>query len=260
MPLIRKIARGAAYAAVVLACGALLFFPVMYLLGAFFSYTSGGIIARYPAQLQTEFTLQHLTYLPYQKVPACAVDGIISVEDKRFFIHPGIDPIAVVRVALASFKNDHQDHGGSTLTQQLARIIVHVPRQQPSLTAEVVSELRVLKYALIIEHDFSKDKILELYLNSVYYGRGAQGLAQAAKAYFHTNPSHLTNGQCFFLTGLPQAPTYYGSNPQGSAAQDRYLHVLGTLERNGYLSKDQEIALKTTPLFDSKTHAAPNSL
>ena len=250
------------YGAAFLVCCALLFYPAMDLLAAVFSYANGGLVAQYPGQLKSALTHEHLTYLPYRALPHCAVEGIVSVEDKRFFMHPGVDPIAALRVAFQSLQYDHQDHGGSTLTQQLSRMVLRAPRQQPSLFSELHSQLRILEYALVIEHDFSKKKILELYLNSAYYGRGARGLAQAAAAYFHNDVAHLTTGQYLYLAGLPQAPTYYGSNPQGAAAHGRYLHVLATLRRNGYISDIQEHVLRASTLFSLATlpHLTQSSL
>jgi membrane peptidoglycan carboxypeptidase len=231
------------YVAAAIVLSAALFYPLSYLFGAFFAYTSGNAVAQYPAALRHTLSAKHETYLPYNEIPRCAIDGAVSVEDKRFFHHPGIDPIAIMRVVFQNFHNDHQDHGGSTVSQQLARLIIAEPRRQPSLLSELWSELRVVKYGLVVEHDFSKDKILELYLNGIYYGRHAQGFAQAAEAYFHTGAAGLSQAQCYYLTGLPQAPSYYGSDPQ--AAHKRYLHVLETLRSNGRITTAQERVLQT---------------
>lgn len=231
------------YVVAAIVLSAALFYPISYLFGAYFAYTSGNLVAQYPGALLHSLSATHETYLTYDEIPRCAVDGAVSVEDKRFFHHPGIDPIAIMRVVFQSFQNDHQDHGGSTISQQLARLIIAEPRRQPSLLAELWSELRVVKYVLIVEHDFSKDKILELYLNGIYYGRHARGFAQAAKAYFHTDAAGLLQAQCYYLTGLPQAPGYYGRNPR--AAHQRYLHVLETLRRNGRITTAQERNLQT---------------
>lgn len=242
--MIRNITRFIAYGMAAVVAGISSFYLSCYLLGAVFGHTRGGIVARYPARLAASLTLKHRTYLPYGALPRCAIDGTVSVEDKRFFYEPGIDPLAIVRVAFASHRNDHQDHGGSTISQQLARMIIAEPRRHPSLLAQVSSELRVIAYALVVEHDFSKDKILELYLNSAYYGRGAHGFAQAAATYFHTDPAHLTRSQCYYLTGLPQAPSRFGRNRR--AARERYLHVLATLRRNGYITSAQEAAFASS--------------
>jgi penicillin-binding protein 1A len=231
------------YVVTAIVLSATLFYPLSYLLGAFFAFTSGNLVVRYPAALRHTLSARHETYLPYKEIPRCAIDGTISVEDKRFFLHPGIDPIAITRVVFQRFQNDHQDHGGSTISQQLARLIIAEPRRQPSLLAEFWSELRVVKYGLVVEHDFSKDKILELYFNAIHYGHHAQGLAQAAEAYFHTGAAGLSPAQCYYLTGLPQAPSYYGRDPQ--AAYKRYLHVLKTLRNNGHITTAQERALQT---------------
>lgn len=234
---------GAFMTAAAVGCFALTY-ALAYICGAAFALTGGAIVARYPAALKAAVASHRGTYVPFGALPRCAIDGVISVEDKRFFHNPGIDPIALFRVAFATLKGAHGDQGGSTITQQLARLIIDEPRSQPSLAAEFWSEVQVVKYGLITAHDFSKDEILELYLNSVYYGRGAHGFAAAAKTYFGTAPANLSQAQCYYLTGLPQAPSYFGSHPAAAAA--RYQHVLSTLERNGFITpmEQRQLALK----------------
>jgi len=231
--------------------GTLLFYPTMFALGAVLSAVDDSPVAQYPQHLKSVFEQRRLTYLPYGALPRCAIEGIVSVEDKRFFLHPGVDPIAALRVALQAIRNDHQDHGGSTITQQLSRMILREPRRHRSMPSELYSQLRVLQYALVLEHDYSKKQILELYLNGAYYGDKAQGLEQAARAYFRSDVSHLTTAQCFYLVGLLKAPTLYGNDPQGAAARRRYWHVLRTLRRNGYISPIQELGLRDDKLFGS---------
>ncbi len=242
--------RGALLGAVILALCALFFNPIMALAGDVFAHGQAQrIVTEYPARLQASFTRQGLQYVPYTELPVCAQEGIVSVEDKRFYQDRGIDPIALIRVSLTSFRNDHVDHGGSTLTQQLAREIIEEPRGSSGALSNALGVLRVLYYALIVDHDFSKPQILELYLNGTYFGRGAYGIAQAARAYFHTNLENLTFGQCVYLTGLPQAPSYFGAHPDGTSALARYRHVLGTMVRNHYLSTTTAAALGKADLF-----------
>lgn len=224
--------------------------PLTALLGSIISSgVSQQTVLEYPAFVESEVDREQSTVIPYSALPDCATDGIISVEDKRFYYTNGIDIIAVARVLLKSFVNDHRDHGGSTITQQLARRIINEPRTvaNPFLHAHEI--IRVLYYTLIVNTVFSKHEILSLYLNSVYYGRGAIGIAQAARAYFNTDLRHLTFGQCVYLAGLPQEPSVFGNNPQGRKSMNRYRHVVGTMLRNGYISAQTATSLLREELF-----------
>ena len=215
----------------------LYFGPLMRALGDLLSYGQAGrVVQSYPARLRGELSAKGLRYVPYAEIPLCARQGIASVEDKRFFTNSGIDLLAIVRVLAMTVVNDHADHGGSTITQQLARIIVEEPRNEPGVLAEALGMMTVLRYTLVVNYEFTKPQIMELYFNSVYFGRRAQGIAQAAKAYFQSDLEHLRMGQCLYLTGLPQAPSIFGRDAAGPGAMQRYRHVLSTMARNHYLS------------------------
>ena len=97
--------------------------------------------------------------------------------------------------------------------------------------------------------DFSKQKILELYLNGVYLGRRTTGVLAAAQAYFHVPLAQLDQAQCIYMAGLPNDPARFGADPSGPRAMARYRHVIATMERNGYLTEEQGIALVDDPLF-----------
>ncbi len=224
--------------------------PITALFG---SIISSGVaqktVISYPEVVGRKIAKEQSVFVPYSKIPDCATNGIISVEDKRFYYTNGIDIIAVVRVFMKSFLNDHTDHGGSTITQQLARRIISEPRGALNPIIYMHGLARVLYYTFIVSNVFSKHEILSLYLNSVYYGRGAIGIAQASHAYFHTDLHNLTFGQCIYLTGLPQEPSVFGNNPQGKQTMSRYHHVVGTLLRNGYISAHTAHNLLQEKLF-----------
>ena len=194
-------------------------------------------------------TRQQWGYVDYPHIPACLEQALISVEDKRFRLHGGIDPIALVRALAEDVQNDRVDHGGATITLQLARMMLEIPRRQPSALAEVTSQLRIMRAALIVEHDYSKQTILELYLNGAYLGHGATGVVAAAEAYFHVPLQRLNEAQCVYLAGLPNNPGRFGADPSGEGAMARYRHVIATMERNGYLSEAQAEALGGVQLF-----------
>ncbi len=224
--------------------------PITSMIGSIISSSNATrTVLAYPSVVNKEIAKEQSIFVPYAKIPRCAIDGIISVEDKRFYNTNGIDIIAAVRVFIKSFSNDHTDHGGSTLTQQLARRIIREPRHTANPFLYAHGLLRVLYYTFIVNTIFSKHEILTLYLNSVYYGRSATGIERAAYAYFGTDLDHLTFGQCVYLTGLPQAPSIFGGNPKGKFAMSRYHHVIWTMVRNGYISVSFEQTLLREQLF-----------
>jgi membrane peptidoglycan carboxypeptidase len=247
----RRLRTAILVAAALAVLGGLLFLPATAsAIGGVLAHSAdGATIAGYPQWLRQQAARHHRGYVDYADIPPCLTQAVISVEDKRFLLHGGIDPLALARALAEDAQNPHVDHGGSTLTLQLARMILQVPRHQPSETSEISSQLRVVAGGLMVEHDFSKQKILELYLNAVYLGRRTTGVMAAAQAYFHAPLQQLDRGQCIYMAGLPNDPTRFGADPSGPRAMARYRHVIATLERNGYLTEDQGLALADNPLF-----------
>lgn len=244
--------RAAAIAAAALVALAVLLFlpPLDRAFGGVLALSDdGATIADYPHWLRQQAAKRHWGYVEYADIPRCLEQAVVSVEDKRFLLHGGVDPLALLRALVEDAQNDRVDHGGSTITLQLARMILHVPRRQPSPLAELASQLRVVRAALMVEHDFGKQEILELYLNGVYLGRRATGVQAAAQAYFHTPLQQLDLAQCIYMAGLPNDPARFGADPSGARAMARYRHVIATMERNGYLTREQAVALTDDQLF-----------
>lgn len=241
-----------AAAAVVFA--ALLFVPpVDRALGGLFARSAdGAAVASYPERLREQLARHGWDYVDHAHIPTALEQALISVEDKRFLLHGGIDPVALARALAQDAQNDRVDHGGATLSLQLARMILQIPRRQPSTLAELASQLRIMRAALILEHDDSKQKILELYLNGVYLGHGATGVAAAAEVYFHVPVERLNEAQCIYMAGLPNNPGRFGADPSGDAAMARYRHVIATMVHNGYLTAHQAAALDGAQLFAQK--------
>jgi membrane peptidoglycan carboxypeptidase len=232
------------------------FYPLGRIVGGWLAHSDmGQVIAAYPDALAEQSRSRKGGYIAYGDVPGCLRQAIVSVEDKRFHTHSGIDPFAAVRVTIENLRDDGEDHGGSTITQQLARAILEVPRRQPHMFAEVTSRLAVMRGSLILEHYFSKEKILELYLTSIYFGKGATGIGAAAAAYFGKDLRELDRAECIYLAGLPQAPTTFGLDPDGDYARERFAHVVATMERNGYVSRDEAAAIEAEQLFATTTHS-----
>ena len=174
-------------------------------------------------------------------IAPAVIDATIAAEDQRFRQHPGVDPIAIARTA---FRTGDGPSGASTLTQQLVRRLYLGSGGGPPL----VRKAREALLALQIEAHRSKDQILELYLNEVYYGRGAYGIEAAARVYFGVAAANLDVARAAFLAGLPQLPSAYGSPADGGAARARQAYVLSRMAAEGYISASQETAARAEPL------------
>src|SRR6478609_3249048 len=173
-------------------------------------------------------------WLPYNRIPAVMRDAMISVEDRRFYNHPGIDPIGIARmlwVAKRLHAEGRRLQGGSTITQQLARNIFL------SNAYSYGRKVREMILALALERKFSKQQILELYLNRVYFGGGAYGVDAASRKFFGHGADHLSLGEAAIIAGLVKAPSNYSPSADVEAARTRSAVVLQTMAKNGFISE-----------------------
>jgi membrane peptidoglycan carboxypeptidase len=161
---------------------------------------------------------------PY--VPAAA----LAAEDRNFYSHGAIDPGSVARALWVDVTSGGLNEGGSTITQQLVKIQLLTPRKS------VTRKVQEIALAISIEERYSKDQILTMYLNRVYFGHGAYGIGAAAKTYFNKDPKSLTPAQAAFLAGLIQAPTAYDPVTRFDLARQRELYVLQGMVSTGKLS------------------------
>ena len=147
------------------------------------------------------------TYIPLSEISPNLVAATIATEDKEFYSNPGFDPIAIIRALWQNYVTGGQGGGASTITQQLARALILSPEERSQRT--VTRKAREIILAAEITRRFEKDKIIELYLNEIYYGNLAYGVEAAAETYFGKSAKDLTMGEASFLAGLPQSPAVY---------------------------------------------------
>jgi len=154
------------------------------------------------------------TYVSLDKISPYLVAATVATEDKGFYSHPGFDIMAISRAFFQNFQGGGIESGASTITQQLARTLLFTPQERSERTYK--RKIREAILAAEITRRYSKDEILELYLNEIYYGNLAYGIEAAAETYFGTTADKLTLGQAAFLAGLPQAPSVYDvfTNPE----------------------------------------------
>ncbi|MFH0800811.1 MAG: penicillin-binding protein 1A [bacterium] len=172
---------------------------------------------------------ENRTWVPISKMPQVLKDSIISIEDERFYHHFGIDFKGILRAIRANLRHEPLQ-GASTITQQLARGIFLSP--QVSIQRKIQEAL----LAIQIERRFTKEEILELYLNQIYFGSSAYGVESAAHTYFGKNAGSLNLAEASMLAGLPQAPSLYSPKVNFKLAKERQALVLQRMVANGYIS------------------------
>jgi len=168
--------------------------------------------------------------------------AIVANEDTRFFSHIGIDPIGIIRAIWANIRSGGIAEGGSTVTQQLAREMFLT--QEQTFTRKIKEAL----LAIIIERKFSKQEILQAYLNQVYFGEGAYGVEAAAQVYFGKHASELTLSQSAMIAGLARGPNLYSPYADMKAALTRRSVVLAGMVKEGYITQNSADSAQAEPL------------
>ena len=187
-------------------------------------------------RLIAEYALEKRLFIPFESVPKKIINSFLSAEDKNFFNHPGIDVKGILRAVIKNLKNVSENkrlEGASTITQQVAKNFL--------LTNEV-SLNRKIKEAILafrIERAYSKERILELYLNQIYLGQGTYGIAAASLEYFDKSVKDLNYTEAALLAALPKAPSKYDPFKYPDTAIFRRNLVLQNLEDNNYITKQE---------------------
>ena len=171
-------------------------------------------------------------YTKIEGLPEIYKNAVISVEDKRFYNHSGIDPIAIARALYHDIKAGSFVEGGSTITQQLAK------NQYFSQEKDITRKIAEVFMALDIEKAFTKDEILELYVNSIYYGDGYYCIADASEGYFGKSPSEMSDNEATLLAGVPNAPSVYSPTVNPQLAGQRQQQVIRQMINCGYFEDD----------------------
>src|SRR3954463_13380541 len=169
-------------------------------------------------------------WLPYDQIPPEMRAAMISTEDRRFRSHIGVDPIGIGRAIGAAVLKNRRVSATSTITQQLARNIFLTNNRS------FVRKVKEAVLALALERKFSKNQVLELYLNRVYFGGGAYGIDAASRKFFGHGADHLSLGEAAIIAGLVKAPSNYAPSADAEAARDRSGVVLKSMVDNGFIT------------------------
>lgn len=173
-------------------------------------------------------------YTKISELPQIYIEAIISVEDHRFYKHSGIDLIAIGRAIINDIKAMEFVEGGSTITQQIAKNEYFT--QEKQLTRKVAEVFMAFE----LEKKYSKDEILEIYINTIYFGNGYYNVKDACKDYFGKTIDKMTKGECIMLAGIPNAPSVYNPKENLELAKQRQKQVADKMVEYGYLTEKEE--------------------
>lgn len=199
--------------------------------GSFYVIESSGERYDIKENLPLQVAADVGNYVPYDQIPKDLVNAIIAVEDQRFFSHSGFDIFGLARALLTNLKEGSIEQGGSTISQQLAKNLF--------LSHEQTLERKVKELFLTIEleRNYTKEEILEMYLNYSYFGAGAYGVAEASHKFFRKDVRHLDLEECAMLAGVVKGPSIYNPVEYPDRAKERQKIVLRLMEEEGYIGE-----------------------
>ncbi|MFD2216385.1 transglycosylase domain-containing protein [Metabacillus endolithicus] len=207
--------------------GILLVYVIVIGLLGYYKYKE--VIGEVTLGEKVEIIKKDKDYVPLEDVSPLFTDAIISIEDHRFYEHGAFDIISLVRAAIINLKENEIKQGGSTITQQVAKNLYFSDNQT------FIRKIAELLVAFDLEGTYTKDQILELYVNIIYYGDGNYGIKEASENYFGKDPSKLSFDEATILAGLPQAPSVYSLDTNYKLVKERQQEVIDALkEYNNY--------------------------
>jgi penicillin-binding protein 1A len=204
-------------------------------------------------RLLAEYATERRVFVPIAAIPKRVIAAFVSAEDKNFYSHHGVDPLSILRAALTDvgrWRSNRRPVGASTITQQVAKNMLL------SNEVSIARKVKEIILATRIDEAMAKDRILELYLNEIYLGAGAYGVAAAAQTYFDKSLNELSLGEAAFLAGLPKAPNNYNPERFPQAAKARRDLVLDRMAEDGDASEADIAQAKAEPLVLRHREAA----
>lgn len=204
-------------------------------------------------KLLAEFGEKRRIPVTLDDVPPDLVHAVLATEDQRFYDHPGVDPIGLTRAAVELIVSGKKTQGGSTITMQVARNFF---LSRKKTYARKINEILL---AIKIDRELTKDQILSLYLNKIYLGSRAYGVAAAAQVYYGKTLDQLTLGEIATIAGLPKAPSSLNPIANPTAARERRNHVLERMREHGYINAEQYHRAAQEPI-NAKYHGMPITL
>lgn len=178
---------------------------------------------------------QDSSYIKLENLPIDYKNAVVSVEDHRFYHHGPIDIIAIGRAFVTNIRYGEFLEGGSTITQQVAKNLYFISSDTNSMYRKIAE----IFMAHDLEKDYNKDQILELYVNTIYFGDGYYGIEEACQGYLEKSSKDMTLYEATQMAGIPNAPSVYAPTANLNLTLSRQRKVISTMVENGYLSKEQ---------------------
>lgn len=191
------------------------------------------ILSKDGQSLYEKFGAKHRKLLEFNQIPDHMKEAVISAEDKDFYQHNGVSVKGMTRALTVNFKANQIKEGGSSITQQLVKNALLNPRKS------YFRKYQEIVLALELERRYSKEDILKMYLNEIYYGEGAWGLEDAAKVYFGKEAKDLNLSEAAMLAGMPKSPSVYSPLQNPGLAKERQKFVLDSMAKEGYITKTE---------------------
>lgn len=200
-------------------------------------------------KLIEEYAREHRIFVPIQTLPKPLIEAFIAAEDKNYYSHPGVDIMSIIRAAINNISrmmNNQGVEGGSTITQQVVKNFL--------LSSERSLERKIKEAILsyMISQSLTKDEILELYLNQIYLGKGAHGVAAAALAYFNKSVEELTINESAVLASMPKAPSKFDPARHYDRVFERKNYVIGRMYQDGYITEEEARKAVKEPIILGK--------
>jgi penicillin-binding protein 1A len=202
----------------------------------------GTIILAEDGRVLGQIKIEKGVYVPLKRIPKFMVNALLATEDPRFYQHTGIDYRGILRAALKNIIAVRVSQGGSTITQQLTKVVFLSPERK------FKRKIKEIILARRLEKELTKDEILELYLNKVYFGHGAYGAQMAAKTYFGKNIWDVNQAEAALLAGLPKSPSAFSPYNDIELTKLRQSHVLKRMVAEGYLTEEKSVKIYEQPL------------
>ena len=188
---------------------------------------------------------EKINYIKYEDLPKNYINAIVAVEDRRFFEHNGVDLISIARAIVKDIQTMSLAEGGSTITQQLAKNTYFTQRKE--LTRKIAEIFMAFEY----EKACTKEEILELYVNTIYFGDGYYCVYDAAHGYFDKNPQEMNLYESTLLAGIPNAPSVYAPTKNPELAKQRQAQVLNKMVKYKYLTQEKANELLNIDILEN---------
>ena len=175
------------------------------------------------------------TYIKKEDLPKLYLDAVVAIEDRRFYDHGPVDPIGILRALFVNIKNKELREGGSTITQQVAKNIYFIEG-----SGTIKRKVAEIFTSIQLEEEYKKEEILEIYVNTIYFGNGYYGIKEACNGYLKKEPKDMTLAELSMLAGVPNAPSIYAPTENKELCKQRQNQVLSAMVTEGLITNEEK--------------------